>query len=597
MTEAAPPRRRRWVWPLVFLGLLSACLLRCTVGGGPALDASGGTGAVEVRELALRAPPSSGPGRGGLGSGREPTMQEVFEQLRLVEEHDSARGVFLRIGSMGSAWGRVSDLVEAIERVRATGKPVHCHFDSLDNAGFALAVRACDRLSMTPAGHLNLVGVAAQVFYARELLDSVGVRAEVIAMGRFKSAGDMLTETTMPEAAREATEALLDDVSAGLVNAVALRFEGDAVRARAAIDAGPYGAEAARAAGLIDAVAFDDEAREHARRAGDAPKVRALSLPVAGQGAGLGRVLEVLMGEDPRDALHEPHVAIVHVTGSIVDGEEQSGAAAVSGPFVEEVRRLADDESVRAVVLRIDSPGGSALASDRMWHAVRRLAARKPVVASLGDVAASGGYYIGSAAREIYAHPASIVGSIGVIGGKADASGLFDRLGVRPVVITRGARAAWMTPTRGLTEDEHAAVSGMLRSAYQRFLGRVSAGRDMPRAAVHEVAQGRVMSGLAGHRAGLVDTLGGLTPALARARELGELPADAPFDEWPRQAGMFEALAELAGGGASTEATTFGVWMQLAESISPEVADVASAPLLLCTEPVLTALPYSVDIR
>ena len=180
---------------------------------------------------------------------------------------------------------------------------------------------------------------------------------------------------------------------------------------------------------------------------------------------------------------------------------------------------------------------------------------------------------------------------------KADVSGLFDRLGVRPVVITRGARAAWMTPTRGLTEDEHAAVSGMLRSAYQRFLGRVSAGRDMPRAAVHEVAQGRVMSGLAGHRAGLVDTLGGLTPALARARELGELPADAPFDEWPRQAGMFEALAELAGGGASTEATTFGVWMQLAESISPEVADVASAPLLLCTEPVLTALPYSVDIR
>lgn len=596
MTEATPPRRRRWVWPLILVTLVSVCLVRCAMGRGPVLDESGGTGAIEVRELRLDAPPSSGPGRGGLGAGREPTLQEVFTQLRLIEEQDTARGLFLRIGPMGGAWGRVADLVEAIDRVRAKGKPVHCHFESLDNAGFALAARACDRMSMTPAGHLNLVGVAAQVFYARELLDSIGVRAEVIAMGRYKSAGDMLTETTMPEAAREATEALLDDVSAGLESAVALRFEGDAVRARAAIDAGPYGAEEARVAGLIDAVAFDDEARELARRATDAPKVRALSLPIAAPGDGLERLLEMLMEDDSRLGPLAPHVAIVHVTGNIVDGEEQSGSAAVSGPFVAEVRRLADDDRVRAVVLRIDSPGGSALASDRMWHAVRRLAARKPVVASLGDVAASGGYYIASAAREIYAHPASIVGSIGVIGGKADASALFDRLGVRPVIITRGARAAWMTPTRGLTEDEHAAVSGMLRSAYQRFLGRVSAGRDMPRAAVHAVAQGRVMSGLAGHRAGLVDTLGGLTLAVARARELGELPADAPIDEWPRESGMFEALTQLAGG-ASAEATSFGVWMQLAESISPEVADVASAPLLLCTEPVLTALPYSVDIR
>lgn len=596
MSEAKPPPRRRWVWPLILVGLLSVCVMRCALGRGPVLDESGGTGAIEVRELRLDAPPSSGPGRGGLGAGREPTLQEVFTQLRLVEEQDTARGLFLRIGSMGGAWGRVADLVEAIDRVRAKNKPVHCHFESLDNAGFALAARACDRISMTPAGHLNLVGVAAQVFYARELLDSVGVRAEVIAMGRYKSAGDMLTETTMPEEAREATEALLDDVSAGLVSAVALRFEGDAVRAQAAIDAGPYGAEAAHAAGLIDAVAFDDEARELTRRATDAPKVRALSLPVAAPGDGFERFVELVMEDDARVGPLMPHVAIVHVTGNIVEGEEQSGAAAVSGPFVDEVRRLADDERVRAVVLRIDSPGGSALASDRMWHAVRRLAARKPVVASLGDVAASGGYYIASAAREIFAHPASIVGSIGVIGGKADASGLFDRLGVRPVIITRGARAAWMTPTRGLTEDEHAAVSGMLRSAYQRFLGRVSAGRDMPREAVHAVAQGRVMSGLAGHRAGLVDTLGGLTHALARARELGELPADCPVDEWPRESGVFEALTRLAGG-ASAEASTFAMWMQLAERISPEVADVTAAPLLLCTEPVLTALPYSVDIR
>ena len=255
------------------------------------------------------------------------------------------------------------------------------------------------------------------------------------------------------------------------------------------------------------------------------------------------------------------------------------------------------DGKLTPIVLRIDSPGGSALACDRMWHAVRRLAGRTFVVASLGDVAASGGYYIAAAAREIYAQPASIVGSIGVLGGKVDASGLFERLGVSPVVITRGARAAWMTPTRGLTEDEHAAVAGLLRSAYERFLRRVGTGREMPRAEVHAVAQGRVMSGLAGHRLGLVDTLGGFSAAVARARELGELPADAPLEEWPRDASVLEALTSLATGARTQEAVTFSLWMELAERISPRVADMSSAPLLLCEDPILAALPYSVEIR
>ncbi|MCB9658265.1 MAG: signal peptide peptidase SppA [Sandaracinaceae bacterium] len=561
----------------------------------PDRDESGGLGEVEVRELLLHGPPAEGPARSGLGGGGHATMRQVLAQLRLVEQQDSARGLFLRLGPMGGAWGTVADLAEAIARVREAGKPVHCHFDSLDNAGFALAAGSCDRLSMTPAGHLDLVGVAAQVFYARELLESVGVRAEVIAMGRFKSAGDVFTETDMPAAAREATGALLDDVNAALVDAVARRFEGDVGRAAAAIDAGPYGAEAARAAGLVDAVAFDDEAREHARVAGDVAKVRRLELPIQRQ-EGLGRLLQLVAGGDDAEAVAGPHVAIVHVTGHIVDGETASGANAVSGPFVTEVRRLADDDDVRAVVLRIDSPGGSALASDRMWHAVRRLAGRKPVVASLGDVAASGGYYIASAAREIYAQPASIVGSIGVIGGKADASGLFERLGVRPVVITRGARAAWMTTTRGLTEDERGAVTALLRSAYERFLRRVGSSRDMPRADVHAVAQGRVMSGVAGHRAGLVDTLGGFTAALQRARELAELPADAPTEEWPREAGVLEALSTLAGA-QSREAASYALWLEIAGRISPRVADVGAAPLLLCDDPVLAAAPYSIEVR
>ena len=234
---------------LVLAALASLALLGCE--DEPEPDASGWTGeSDEVRELVLLRPPAETPG-GSLLTPEEPTLRRVLEQLRLIAETDEVKGLFLRLGPLGGAWGQVGDLAEGLQRVRDAGKPIHCHFERADNASYALLASRCDRISMTPAGTLNLVGVGAQVFYARSLLEEVGAHADILHMGRFKGAGDVLTRDDMPPEARESLGALLDDLDAGLVAALQARE----LDARATIDGGPYGSIAAREAGLVDDVA------------------------------------------------------------------------------------------------------------------------------------------------------------------------------------------------------------------------------------------------------------------------------------------------------------------------------------------------------
>ncbi|MEM1418964.1 MAG: signal peptide peptidase SppA, partial [Myxococcota bacterium] len=418
----------------------------------------------------------------------------------------------------------------------AAGKPVACLLEAATGSEL-YACGPASRRVMEPAGYVRLLGIGSELLSAREVLARVGVRTDFIRIGRYKSAVELYQESAPSAPALEQREAFLDDAWSRLREELAADLETTPEAIDALVDAGPHDYGSALAAGLVDGPA-DPLAPGRALRSlfGRRPLVRELPAVVP---AGFGV---------PR------RVAVVIIDGSIVDGENQDvpvvGIRRTGGrtivPILEAVRR---DPTVSAVVLRVDSPGGSALASEQIWRAVRRLARDKPVIASMGAVAASGGYYVVSPATEIWAAPTTLTGSIGVFFGKADLGPLAERLGLGVTPLTRGARAGATSRFRPFTGDERAALAQLVRVSYRRFLHRVAEGRDLTPREVHAVAQGRVWSGDAAEARGLVDRLGGFTEALARARSLGGLPDDGEVAYVPaRPSGLLGAVRQLATG-------------------------------------------------
>jgi protease-4 len=529
----------------------------------------------------------------------QPTLHDVLVRIWEATDDENVKGLFVRVGPLQGSWGSVGDLVEALGEFRAEGRPVHCHFEAADNVGYLLLASACDRISMSPAGTLDLIGPAAVMIYARSLLEKVGVEAEIIHMGRYKGAGDILIRDDMPEEAKESMDAILDDLHGALIEATKVRAEGDADKAKALIDGGPYASGAAAAAGLIDSVGFLRESREEIKRAAGVETIRRLRMLPKQDQLTLGQFLSLLSGETDEVEAGGERIALVFVTGNITDGDSGSMGDAVSGPFVRAMERLEKDDNVKAVVMRINSPGGSALASDRMWEAARNLAEAKPLIASVGDMAASGGYYIASAADEILAHPNSLVGSIGVVGGKFNFAGLAEDIGINTYVLQRGKRAAWSTPVRSLNPTERQAFESLLRDTYDRFIDRVAVGREMKREEVLAAAEGRVMTGQDGKELGLIDEMAGLSEALVKARAAAGLGPDAPVEIWPSTKGMIDAINDLLSGNGDDDARTLQqLWLRqhpLAASLPLEPwADMLH---VLAAEHVALIPPYFFSLR
>jgi protease-4 len=529
----------------------------------------------------------------------QPTLHDVLMRIWDATQNENVKGLFVRVGPLQGAWGSVGDLIEALSEFRAEDRPVHCHFEAADNVGYLLLASTCDRISMSPAGTLDLIGPAAVMIYARTLLEKVGVEAEIIHMGRYKGAGDMFIRDDMPPEAKASMDAILDDLYDALVDATKRRTDGKAGKAIALIDGGPYASAAAAEAGLVDSVGFLRDSREAIKKAAGVDTIRRTRMLPKQDQLTLGQFLNLLSGDSEKPEVGGERVALVFVNGSITDGESGSTGDAVSGPFVRAMERLEDDDNVKAVVLRINSPGGSALASDRMWDAARRLAEVKPLIASIGDMAASGGYYIASAADEILAHPNSLVGSIGVVGGKFNFAGLAEDIGVNTYVLQRGKRAAWSTPVRALNPTERRAFETLLRDTYNRFIDRVAAGRKMERAAVLAAAEGRVMTAQDGKALGLIDEMAGLSAALIKARAAAGLAPDAPVEIWPSTKGMIDAINDLLSGNGDDDAQTAQrLWLRhhpLAASLPLEPwADILR---VLSQEHVALVPPYFFTLR
>jgi protease-4 len=421
---------------------------------------------------------------------------------------------------------------------------------------------ACDTITMPPAATLEITGVRAEVTFFKQLLDTLGVQAEILQVGEFKGAGEPLTRSTMSPQLRAQYEAFVGDLFEQLVERIAADRKLAPEKVRELVDTGVFTPDAAREAGLIDAVGYEDEvAAALAKKVELAePKIardyaaRKMDNDFSGIG-GLVKLVEMLSGQKQTAASgKQKQVAIVHVTGEIAEGKGRddllAGGAAGSDAVIEAIRDAAQDDKVAAIVLRIDSPGGSALASDLIWREAERT--KKPVVASLSDTAASGGYYVAVAADKIVAAPGTLTGSIGVVGGKIAVGNALDRYGVHTDVVSKGKNAGWLSMQTPFTAAEREAFMATMKDVYRLFTTKVAAGRKLDLAKLETLAEGRVFTGRMAKEAGLVDRLGTLDDAIDEAKQLAGLAADEEIERvlLPEPRGLFDDLFGMTGAAA-----------------------------------------------
>lgn len=470
-----------------------------------------------VLELDLTDPLASESDRSLARLGR-PTARDVVDTLDRAATDRRVAGLVARLGAPPGGLADAQELRDAVDRFRATGKFAVAHADtfgelSAGNAGYYLAA-GFDEILLQPSGDVGLVGIAAELNFVREALDRLGVSVQVERRWEYKSAPERLTERGLSPPARESlgrlVESQFDQLVAGVADGRGLAAE----RVRELVDSGPVLGPDACQAGLVDALGYRDDAIERARRRAD------------------GGPLVTLSAYRARRRRRGAAVAVIDCSGVIVRGRPRGlagrgtvGAEALAAA----VRRAAADRKVRALLLRIDSPGGSYVGSDTVWREIVR--AREngtPVVASMGNVAASGGYFLAAAADRIVAHGVTVTGSIGVIGAKAVVSGLKEKLGIDTDDVHAGANALISSSSRPWDDAQRRLVRRWLDRAYDDFTAKVAQGRDLGPERVDEVARGRAWTGADAAERGLVDALGGYHTALAQTRELLELDADAP---------------------------------------------------------------------
>ncbi|MEO8198385.1 MAG: signal peptide peptidase SppA [Thermoanaerobaculia bacterium] len=510
----------------LFFLLLLATLLGVVIAGAGYLllqQRAPRWGAAKVLTLTLDAPleeQALAPTLPFLGGEERASLALLYRGFLAARTDPTVVGVALYIQDAAFGLAKAQELRRQIAELDRAGKPVRCYLETAGEGGngtleYYLA-SACTTIALAPAGEINLLGLYADSPFLRGGLDKLRIEPSFLTAGEFKSAGEIFTKVRHSPAAKVALDALLDSFFGQIVDGIASARKSDAATVRAWIDAAPLSAAAALEKGLVDELAYPDEFRAGLDKLGegDAEKVSFLDYArraAARQSGG-------------------KRVAILFAQGAIVrgGGGSQPFASEVSlgsADMARELQELADDDSVVAVVLRIDSPGGSALASDLILREVEQLRAKKPVVVSMSDVAASGGYYIAARATRIVAEPATITGSIGVVTGKL-ATGRFQEelLGVTHDPLQRGASADLYSTLKAFDERQTALLRRRVDEIYGRFLDHVAAGRNLSRAAVEAVAAGRVWTGSDALAVGLVDELGGLDRAVALARESAKIP-------------------------------------------------------------------------
>jgi protease-4 len=469
-------------------------------------------------------------------SRRKLRLSDVLEGLRRAGRDDRVRALVVKVGGSRIGLARVQDIREAVGAFRETGKLTVAWSESFGeftggNVPYYLAT-AFDRIYLQPSGTLGLTGVSVEQIFLHDALAKLGVGFQTGKRHEYKSAADNLTERGFTGPAREAAERLAASIAEQITSAIAERRGKTAEQARALLDRGPFLAGDALAEGLVDALGYRDEVYAEVRKEAGADAI----LQYVGR---YQRAHTLTQRARKLPNPRERFVAVIHASGPIRQG--RSGRSPLGGNSIGSdtvaaaLRSATTDDRVRAVLLRVNSPGGSAVASDTIWReVVRTRAAGKPVVVSMGDVAASGGYYIAMAADVIVAQPGTLTGSIGVILGKPVLEEAFERAGITTDSVSVGRGANMFTPAHSFSEDDWQRINAWLDAIYRDFTEKVASGRRMTAEQVDEIARGRVWTGADAARNGLVDELGGMEAAVEIARRRAGLPADTPLRTYPR---------------------------------------------------------------
>ena len=540
----------------------------------------------------------------GLFSELEQQLPSLIDRLDQAAQDEEVSAVLLKIRGPVAGRGKIAELRAAIRRVRDAGKRVIAELRGAATVDYLIAC-ACDEIVMPESGVLQLPGVRAEVTFFRGLFDKLGLRADMMQVGDFKGAAEPYTRKEMSPEFRQQYERLVDDIYAQLVETIATSRQLEPARVKELIDVGLFTPAAAKKAGLIDSIAYEDGLHKGLK---DNLNVDQLNLAKNygkkkrntdfSDMLGMMKLFEMMMGVEPSTrANNKKKIAVIYATGMIMPGESTSslfGGQIMGGDTIARtIRDAATNKSVAAIVLRVDSPGGSALASDLIWRAVRQC--EKPIVASMSDVAASGGYYISMGCDTIFAEPGTLTGSIGVVGGKIALGGLYDKLGVTTDVISRGKNSGLLSTDLPFTDSERAVWKATMTEIYRQFVTKAAAGRKLTVDQLEPLAGGRVWTGRQAKANGLVDETGTLNDAIAAAKQQAGIAEDEQPELLilPRPKSLFDQLFD----------PEFGVHADLADEINALAPGLvkhlkaAEQMRRLFAEPGVYLMPYNLEIR
>ncbi len=464
--------------------------------------------------------------------GRPVSVRDIWDTFRKAKVDSRIRCVLLRLGQLECDWAKISEVRDAVREFRASGKKVFAYIEEAPefDKEYYLAT-ACDRIILHPLGWLGINGIGGWTPFFKKGLNKLGIEAQFEHVEEFKTAYNMFMERGFTEAHKVMLDAIYQDIFSEYVQAVAEARKKSEDEVLAIIDQGISQGEQALDSGLVDALLYEDELgkllQENGRKLHRTPLAEYLRVSPGSLGLDTGR-----------------KVAVLYAAGAIVSGERPYGT--IGGRTLSRaIRRAREDRTIAAIVLRVDSPGGSAVASDVIWRETVLAKKEKPLVVSMSDVAGSGGYWISMAAHKIVAQPQTLTGSIGVLGGKFSLAGLYEKLGISAEKMTYGRRADLFSTFRPFSPEDRRLLKEQILWTYDKFLSKAAEGRNLSLEDVDKIGRGRVWTGRQAKEVGLVDELGGLDKAVELAKSLAGISAeeDVRIVVWPRKTTLRGALS------------------------------------------------------
>jgi len=512
-----------------------------------------------------------------------PTVRGVVEMIRKAKTDRRISSLVIKPAGAGALWGKVQEVRDAVADFRRSGKPAIAYLEFGGEQEFYLA-SACDKVFLMPTASLDLTGMASYELFLRGMLDKIGAYPDALHIGEYKTASNTLTEHTYTPAHREMAESLNTDLYQQLVRGIADGRHKSEAEVKSLIDHGPFLPEEALKAGLIDDLAYEDELDDKVKLGTGKIKYTDMNeyRQVSPTSLGLNR---------------GPKIAVLYAAGIIASGKSNydspSGNVVGSETLVDYLRKARADSAVKAIVLRIDSPGGSAIASDVIWREVMLTKNQKPVIASMSDVAASGGYYIAMPAHAIVAEPSTLTGSIGVVITKFVIDGTLKKLGLNMEGVSQCKYAQMYSPVRPFSPEERARVAENMQATYDTFVEKAAQGRNTTPEKIDAIAQGRVWTGRQAKQLGLVDELGGLDRAVAIAKQRAKIPQDSEVELviYPPKKSFYEIFRDPFGTDrTSTLTSLLGIG-------NPRVMQALAAPLQVFRRGEPLALMPNVFVR